>query len=39
MTIQSDNKGRGFANNFWAQMAVLAIVLIVVIVFASKYLW
>jgi hypothetical protein len=39
MTMQSDHKGRGFANNFWAQMAVLAIVLIVVIMLASKYLW
>ena len=39
MTMQSDHKDRGFANSFWAQMAVLAIVLVVVIMLASKYVW
>jgi hypothetical protein len=39
MTMQSDNKGHGLANNFWAQMAILAIVVIVVIALAAKYLW
>jgi hypothetical protein len=38
MTMQSDNKGRSLANNLWAQMTILAIVLIVVIVLAT-YLW
>jgi hypothetical protein len=31
-------KGRGFANNLLAQMALLAIVLIVVIAISAKYL-
>jgi hypothetical protein len=39
MTMQSDNKGRGLTNNVWAQMAILAIVIIVVIALAAKYLW
>ena len=39
MTMQSDNKGRGLANNFWAQMGGLTIVLIVVIWLAAKFLW
>jgi hypothetical protein len=39
MAMHSDNKGRGLANNFWFQMAVLAIVVIVVIVLVAKYVW
>jgi len=40
MTIQSDNKGkvRSLVSNMWAQMAILAIVLIIVIALAVEYL-
>ena len=39
MTMHSDNKGRGLINNLWVQMAILAIVIIVLIALAAKYLW
>jgi len=39
MTMQSDNKSRGPADNLWAQVGVLAVVAVIVIVLASRYLW
>jgi hypothetical protein len=39
MTMQSDNKARGLMNNFWVQMAVLAIVIVAVILLMAKYVW
>ena len=39
MTMQSDNKGHGLANNLWAQMTILAVVAVIVIVLAAQYLW
>ena len=38
MTTQISNRG-GLANNFWMQMAILAIAVIVVIALAAKYIW
>jgi hypothetical protein len=38
MTMQEE-KGHGLAHNFWAQMAVMAIVVAIVIVLAAKYVW
>jgi anti-sigma-K factor RskA len=39
MNTQSGHAGRGLLNNFWAQMAVLAIVVIVALALAAKYIW
>ncbi len=40
MTMQSDNKGgHGLSNNLTAQMAILAIAVLVLIVIASRYIW
>jgi hypothetical protein len=39
MTMHENKKGRGLANNFWLQMAILAIVIIIVIALAAKYMW
>lgn len=40
MNMQSGQTGRGgLLNNFWAQMALLAIVVIVLIALAVKYIW
>ena len=40
MTIQSDStKGRGFADNFWAQLGLLMALLVIVIAFAWQYVW
>jgi hypothetical protein len=39
MNTQSGQAGRDLLNNFWAQMAILAIVVIVVLAFAAKYIW
>jgi hypothetical protein len=30
---------RGFANNFWVQIAALVIVVVLVIALAAKYIW
>jgi hypothetical protein len=38
MTMQ-ENKLGGLANNFWAQMGILAVVAVVVVAIAAKYLW
>lgn len=38
MNAQTSSKG-GFANNFWLQMAAMAIVVIVIIALAVKYIW
>jgi len=38
MNTQIFNKG-GFAGNLWFQMAALAIVTLVVIALAAKYVW
>jgi hypothetical protein len=39
MTMQENRKPGGLANNFWAQMAILAIVVVVAVVLAATYLW
>ena len=40
MKIQSGQTGRGgLLNSFWAQMALLAVVGIIVIALAAKYIW
>ena len=39
MTMQENKKAGGLANNFWLQMAILAIVAIIVIALAAKYVW
>ena len=39
MTLQSDNKSRGPADNLWAQLGLLTVVAVIVIVLASRYLW
>lgn len=40
MNTQSGQAGRGgLLSNFWAQMAVLAIIMIVLIALAAKYIW
>jgi hypothetical protein len=38
MNTQTSNKA-GFANNFWVQMAALAVVTIGIIAPAAKYIW
>ena len=39
MTMQSDNRGRGLANNLTAQLTVLAIAVVVVLLLAWRYIW
>ena len=39
MTMQSDNKAHGFANNSWMQMGRLAVGAIVLIALAVHYVW
>jgi len=39
MTMQSDNKSRSPANNLWAQLGLLAVVAVIMIVLASRYVW
>jgi hypothetical protein len=39
MTMQENRKPGGLAGNFWVQMAILAIVAVVVVALAAKYLW
>ena len=40
MTIQSDNtKVPSLASNFWAQLALLTAVVVIVIAFAWQYVW
>jgi hypothetical protein len=39
MTMQSDNKSRGLSNNLTAQMAILAIAVVVLLLIASRYIW
>jgi hypothetical protein len=39
MTMQSDNKAHGFADNIWTQMGLLAVVAIVLIALAAHYVW
>jgi uncharacterized membrane protein len=38
MTMQ-ERKDRGLANNFWLQMGLIAVVAVIVIVLAAKYVW
>jgi hypothetical protein len=37
--MQSDNKGRGLANNLTAQMALLAAAVIVMLFIGWHYIW
>ena len=39
MTMQSDNRSHGLANNLAIQITVFVIVMAAVIVVASQYLW
>jgi hypothetical protein len=39
MTMQSDNKGHGLANNLWAQLSLLAVAAVIIIVLAARYVW
>ena len=39
MTMQSDNKAHGFADNIWMQMGVLGAAAIVLILLAAHYSW
>ena len=39
MTLQSDTKSRGPADNLWAQLGLLTVVAVIVIVLASRYVW
>jgi hypothetical protein len=39
MTMHSDNKRHGLANNLWAQMGLLAVAVVVLLVIASHYIW
>jgi hypothetical protein len=39
MSMQSDNKSHGLANNLAMQVTVFVIVMAAVIVVASRYLW
>jgi hypothetical protein len=39
MTMQSDNKSRSPAENLWAQLGLLAVVAVIVIILASRYVW
>lgn len=38
MSTEADN-GSGFANNVWAQMAVLVVVVAALVVLAAEYMW
>ena len=38
MNTQTNNKA-GFANNVWVEMAALAVVTVVIIALAAKYIW
>jgi hypothetical protein len=37
--MQSDNKSRSPADNLWAQLGLLAVVAVIMIVLASRYVW
>ena len=39
MTMQSDNKAHGFADNMWMQMGLLGVVAIVLIALVAHYVW
>jgi hypothetical protein len=39
MAIQENRRLGGLANNFWVQMVILAVVAVVVVALAAKYLW
>jgi len=39
MAMQTENKGRGLANNFAAQMALLSAAVMILIVISSYYVW
>jgi hypothetical protein len=40
MNSQSDHAGHGgLLNNFWAQVALVAIVAVIVIALAAQYIW
>jgi len=39
MAMQENRKPGGLANNFWVQMVILAVVAVVVVALAAKYLW
>ena len=39
MTMQSDNNSRSPADNLWAQLGLLAVVAVIMIVLASRYVW
>ena len=39
MAMQENRKPGGVANNFWVQMVILAVVAVVVVALAAKYLW
>ena len=39
MTMQSDDKRRGLANDLWAQLGVLTVVAAIVLALAWKYVW
>jgi hypothetical protein len=39
MAMQSDNKRHSLANNLWAQMTLLAVVVVILIALASRYVW
>ncbi len=39
MTMQSDNKAHGLANNIWAQLGLLTVVVVIAIGLAWRYVW
>jgi hypothetical protein len=39
MAMQSDNKSHSLASNLWAQMGLLAVVIMILIALASRYVW
>jgi len=39
MAIRENSRLGGLANNFWVQMVILAVVAVVVVALAAKYLW
>jgi len=39
MNTQTDRKAGGLLNNLWAQIAVLAIVVVILIGLAARYIW
>jgi hypothetical protein len=39
MAMQSDNKSHSLASNLWAQMTLLAVVVVILIALASRYVW